>query len=32
MNDLNDICGGGADFNSMTLDQLRANCQNFGQA
>jgi len=32
MNDLNDICGGGGDFNSMTLDQLRANCQNFGQA
>src|SRR5262245_2599756 len=32
MNDLNDICGGGGDFNSMTLDQLRANCQDFGQA
>jgi hypothetical protein len=32
MNDLNDFCGGGGDFNSMTLDQLRANCQDFGQA
>jgi hypothetical protein len=33
MNDLNDVCGaGGGDVNSMTLDQLRANCQNFGQA
>jgi hypothetical protein len=33
MNDLNDVCGAdGGDVNSMTLDQLRANCQNFGQA
>ena len=33
MNDLNDVCGaGGGDVNSMTLGQLRANCQNFGQA
>jgi len=33
MNDLNDVCGaGGGDVNSMTLSQLRANCQNFGQA
>lgn len=31
MNELSDICGGG-DFESMTLDQLRANCQDFGQA
>ena len=32
MNELDDICGGGGDFDSMTLDQLRANCQDFGQA
>jgi hypothetical protein len=32
MNELDDICGGGGDLNSMTLDQLRANCQDFGQA
>jgi hypothetical protein len=32
MNELNDMCGGGGDFKSMTLDQLRANCQDFGQA
>jgi hypothetical protein len=32
MNELDDMCGGGGDFNSMTLDQLRANCQDFGQA
>ena len=32
MNDLDDICGGGGDPNSMTLGQLRANCQDFGQA
>src|SRR5215211_8424090 len=32
MNELDDICGGGGDSNSMTLDQLRANCQDFGQA
>jgi hypothetical protein len=32
MNDLNDVCGAGSDVNSMTLGQLRANCQNFGQA
>jgi len=32
MNELNDMCGGRGDFDSMTLDQLRANCQNFGQA
>ena len=31
MNDLDDICGGG-DPSSMTLGQLRANCQDFGQA
>jgi len=36
MNHLKDMCGGGGggggDFNSMTLDQLRGNCQDFGQA
>jgi hypothetical protein len=32
MNDLGDICGGGGDPSSMTLGQLRANCQDFGQA
>ena len=32
MNDLDDICGGGGDPSSMTLGQLRANCQDFGQA
>ena len=32
MNDLNDVCGAGGDAHSMTLDQLRANCQDFGQA
>jgi hypothetical protein len=32
MNELDDMCGGGGDFNSMTLDQLRTNCQDFGQA
>ena len=32
MNELNDICGGRGDFNSMTIDQLRANCQDFSQA
>jgi hypothetical protein len=33
MNQLEDMCGGGGgDFNSMTLDQLRENCQHFGQA
>jgi hypothetical protein len=32
MNELDDFCGGRGDFNSMTLDQLRANCQDFGQA
>ena len=31
MNDLDDICGRG-DPSSMTLGQLRANCQDFGQA
>jgi hypothetical protein len=32
MNELNDFCGGRGDFNSMTLGQLRANCQDFSQA
>jgi hypothetical protein len=32
MNELNDMCSGGGDSKSMTLDQLRANCQDFGQA
>jgi hypothetical protein len=32
MNHLKDICSGRGDFKSMTLDQLRENCQNFGQA
>jgi hypothetical protein len=32
MNELDDICGGRGDFKSMTLDQLRVNCQDFGQA
>jgi hypothetical protein len=32
MNHLKDICSGSGDFKSMTLDQLRENCQNFGQA
>ena len=27
MNDLDDICGGAGDPDSMTLDQLRASCQ-----
>jgi hypothetical protein len=32
MNHLKDICSGSGDFNSMTLDQLRQQCQNAGQA
>lgn len=32
MNHLHDICSGSGDFNSMTLDELRKQCQNFGQA
>lgn len=32
MNELDDFCGGRGDFKSMTLGQLRANCQDFGQA
>jgi hypothetical protein len=32
MNHLKDMCSGSGDFNSMTLDQLRQNCQDFGQA
>jgi len=33
MNDLNDVCGaGGGNVHSLTLHQLRANCQHFGQA
>jgi hypothetical protein len=32
MNHLKDICSGRGDFKSMSLDQLRDNCQNFGQA
>ena len=32
MNHLKDMCSGSGDFKSMTLDQLRENCQKFGQA
>src|SRR4051812_19347322 len=32
MNHLSDICSGAGDFNSMTLDELRRQCRNAGQA
>jgi hypothetical protein len=32
MNHLNDICSGGGDLHSLTLDELRRRCQNAGQA
>jgi hypothetical protein len=32
MNHLKDMCSGSGDFKSMPLDELRDNCQNFGQA
>lgn len=32
MNHLSDICSGAGDFNSMTLAELRRQCQNAGQA
>src|SRR5947207_1384856 len=32
MNHLNDICSGGGDLQSLTLDELRRRCQNAGQA
>ena len=32
MNHLKDMCSSGGDFKSMPLEQLRDNCQNFGQA
>src|SRR5712691_9865344 len=32
MNHLSDICSGGGDLKSLTLDELRRRCQNAGQA